>query len=369
MNRKRILIIGHSSNEPRQKWLFESKEFEEFDILMVVPKIWTNKENKEYQNKNLKIKVLPTLFNGQIGRYILIGLGRIINNFNPDLIYYQGEPWSLESVQCAFYAKRKKIPLVLYTFENLEKVYERRDRKYLGLLKLFEYYTLKITKTIIAGNESAKNILLKRGFKNNIVILPISGINDKLFFKKNNFKRENKFKNKKVVLYLGRIVEEKGIDEILESVKSVSEKVRNVLFVFVGSGNLLGHSKKFVNANNLNNFVNFIEEVPYTEVPDLMNSSDLFIYPSRKTPYWEEQFGFSIAEALSCGLPVISTKTGAIEEWFGKYITLIEERDSKNLSINIIKLLNKRTNKYKNEFSLKNVAEKLKNILKNEIKK
>jgi len=64
----------------------------------------------------------------------------------------------------------------------------------------------------------------------------------------------------------------------------------------------------------------------------MMNAADVFVYPSQRAKYWAEQFGFSIPEALSCGLRVITTKSGAIPEFFGKYVHLIEPKNSEQLA-------------------------------------
>ena len=358
-SKKTILVIGHSLNEERQRSLFETRQFKDYNISLAVPKFWNKEENKPYVQGGIQVIPLNGLFLGNFTRYVLLGLKKLIEKIKPNLIYLQAEPWSAMAICCSRLSKKTKIPLIIYSYENLEKVYKRREKKYFGLSKLTEKYVLKHTKGILAGNSDAKKIILKNGFKGKIKVLPISGIDEKKFKKfKYSTKKNFGVEKKKVVLYLGRMIKEKGIEDIFESIPFVLRKLKNVIFLFVGSGDYLEKAKDFAIKNNITHYVKFLKDVDYSEVPKIMNAADLFISPSQKTPYWEEQFGFAIAGALSCGLPVISTKTGAIPEFFGKYSYLVKERDPKELSENIINVIKKDFKKegYEGEYSLDNVA-------------
>jgi len=360
-SKKCILVIGHSLNEERQKSLFETKQFKNYKLYLIVPEKWKNQRNRPKIKNNIQVIPLKTLFEGNFTRYLTLGLNKWIKEIKPDLIYLQAEPWSVMAIYCSMLSKRYKIPLILYSFENLRTVYDRRNKRYFGLLKPLEKFVLRNTKGIIAGNNAAKKIIVENGFNGKIEVLPISGI-DKKSFKKFRYSTKRLFnlENKKVVLYLGRITEEKGIKDILQSIPIVLKKLNNVVFLFVGSGDYLEEANNFVIKNNIVNNVKFLKDVEYQKVPEIMNAADLFVSPSRKTLYWEEQFGFAVAGALSCNLQVISTKTGAIPEFFGKYSHLIEESHPKKLSEKIIKIIKKdlKKKRYDGIYSLNNVAKK-----------
>lgn len=65
---------------------------------------------------------------------------------------------------------------------------------------------------------------------------------------------------------------------------------------------------------NLAEHCTFAGSVPYDDMPDWFRASDVFVLPSIATPEWQEQFGMSLIEAMSCGVPVVSTWSGAIPE-------------------------------------------------------
>src|SRR3990167_1228767 len=50
------------------------------------------------------------------------------------------------------------------------------------------------------------------------------------------------------------------------------------------------------------------------EVREILNCSDVFLYPSIPYGGWEEQFGYSLLEASSMELPLITTESGSISE-------------------------------------------------------
>ena len=354
---KKILVIGHSSAEERQKRLFLNKEFSKIKIFIIVPENWGGNKFVYEHKKNITIIPLKTFNSGKINWYILNGINSWVRKINPDIIYYQGEPWSFMALKCAIISKIKKIPLFVYTFENLQQVYNRRDKKFFYFNRLLEFFVLKNTKGIIAGNKDAKKLIKKRGFKGKIFILPISGISENLF---NNLNKKDKTK----MLFVGRVVKEKGIDEIFDALKDFKGKNKDFVLEIIGDGeDRIYFEKKSMNLGLRNN-VHFIGQKEYSSIPKYMKGTKIFFYPSRRSPFWEEQFGFSIAEALSCGCEIITTKTGAIPEWFGNWVWLVDEKSPKQI-ISCLKKIFKgeKKNTYKGEYSLVAVAKKTREIL------
>ena len=101
-----------------------------------------------------------------------------------------------------------------------------------------------------------------------------------------------------ILLFTGRIVEEKGIGTIIDSLNLLPD---NVHLLLVGEGNYpLPESDR----------IHVIPTVSKEELVNLYNCSDIFCTPSLPTSYWEEQFSRSLLEAMSCELVCIASNVG-----------------------------------------------------------
>ena len=89
----------------------------------------------------------------------------------------------------------------------------------------------------------------------------------------------------------------------------------------------------------MNNIFLFIESYPYHQMHEIYNMADIFVLPSIATRTWKEQFGMVLAEAMACGVPVISTVSGSIDEVVADAGLLVQPNDPTELSAAIINLL------------------------------
>jgi glycosyltransferase involved in cell wall biosynthesis len=114
---------------------------------------------------------------------------------------------------------------------------------------------------------------------------------------------------KKVVLYVGRLTLQKGVDHFLRAARIVIEHEPNTLFVVAGSGDmefqLIRQSAEFGIADNVL-FVGF-QRGP--ELDALYHDADLFVLPSVSEP-----FGLTALEAASFGTPVLLSKQSGVQE-------------------------------------------------------
>lgn len=103
--------------------------------------------------------------------------------------------------------------------------------------------------------------------------------------------------------YVGRLVERKGMRELIEAFKLVVKKKPDVRLILVGEGALREHLERVVRADPLlASKVHLLGYCPYERLPLLYAASDVFVFPTR-----EDAWGMVLNEAMSAGLPVIST--------------------------------------------------------------
>jgi len=121
-----------------------------------------------------------------------------------------------------------------------------------------------------------------------------------------------------VVLFIGRMVWEKGIYDFLHASARICRddmlNEKRIRFLIVGKGPELEGARERAGALGISSSTIFIEEYPYEDMYKLHNISDLFVLPSISTRSWQEQFGMVLIESMACGTPVISTYSGSIPE-------------------------------------------------------
>lgn len=144
------------------------------------------------------------------------------------------------------------------------------------------------------------------------------------YFKENFFNQGDK----KVVLFVGRLVEIKGVTYLIEAMKEVDAKL-----VIVGSGPLEAELKR--QAAPLKSEVMFLGARTHDELKEIYASADVFVAPSVTTKDGgKEGLGLVLLEAMASGLPVIGSNSGGISEIVQNNYNgfLVEERDVKGLS-------------------------------------
>lgn len=116
--------------------------------------------------------------------------------------------------------------------------------------------------------------------------------------------------NENVIIFSGRIDKEKGIKELLIAINKVKTPKIKLLIVgtsFYGMNIKSSFEEEIVNlANAMDNKIIFTGFVPYKDMPKIYNIADIAVLPSM----WEEPAGLTIIEAMSCGVPVITTISG-----------------------------------------------------------
>lgn len=159
-----------------------------------------------------------------------------------------------------------------------------------------------------------------------------------------------KFKIKeddKVVVFVGRLSEEKGIDKLLEAVAKLKTKNIKVLIVgcYIYNRNAIGEYqyRLYKLANTLQDKICFTGYIAQKELPLIYNIANIAVLPSM----WEEPAGLTMVEAMACGTAVITTESGGIPEYVANNAVVLK-RDCnlvKNIAASIDQIMNESENK------------------------
>ncbi len=175
----------------------------------------------------------------------------------------------------------------------------------------------------------------------------LEGINiksSKLFVIPNslNINKNAQFKKRKKVLFVGRIVEEKGVDIYVNAIKKVANKFPEWEFLLIGNSG----SRKKIFKNNfekkmVSKFLNIGQNTKYlgfisnNEVLKIMEESSILVVPS----LWEEPFGLTAIEGIANRMLVIGNNVGGLIDIISNRGILIKKIDEEKLSKKLLELL------------------------------
>jgi glycosyltransferase involved in cell wall biosynthesis len=118
-----------------------------------------------------------------------------------------------------------------------------------------------------------------------------------------------------LVLSIGRLVWEKGHQDLLRALALLRERGRSdVRALIVGVGPEEGRLRGVIRDLGLEGSVELRGWVPYAEIPTIYARASCLVLASMPVRFWEEQFGMVLAEAMAAHVPIIASASGAIPE-------------------------------------------------------
>lgn len=204
-----------------------------------------------------------------------------------------------------------------------------------GIVKLLKINCLKKAKSITVVSEALRKQIINIYPKKNVEVISM-GCDASKFGRE--YRMENYFDqgNRKVILFVGRLVEVKGVTYLIEAMRQVNAKL-----IIVGDGPL--REKLMQQALDLKDRVEFLGAKTHKELPVIYASADIFVAPSVTAKNGDKEgLGLVLLEAMASGLPVIGSNSGGIPELvknnYNGFIT--QERDVQDIADKINYLLN-----------------------------
>ncbi|MCD6415003.1 MAG: glycosyltransferase family 4 protein [Candidatus Diapherotrites archaeon] len=149
------------------------------------------------------------------------------------------------------------------------------------------------------------------------------------------YKQPPQKKKEKMVLFAGRLTNQKGPVFFLRAAKEVleHEKDPNVKFVVCGKGDLLPQLIEEAIHMGLTGKVMFTGYIPDDDLVRLYNMADVYVLPSVSEP-----FGITVLEAMAARTPVIISKTSGVSEVI-KHCFKVDFWDTQEMANKIISIL------------------------------
>ncbi|MBD1372646.1 glycosyltransferase [Hazenella sp. IB182357] len=116
-------------------------------------------------------------------------------------------------------------------------------------------------------------------------------------------------KKNQVILFVGRLVPEKGVDLFIRAAPMILAHHPHAKFVVIGEGSKLDHYKQLSMNLGLMNQIDFLGFVSNQLRDEMYRQADVCVFPSLYEP-----FGIVVLEAMSFGAPVVVSNTGGLKE-------------------------------------------------------
>lgn len=307
----------------------------------------------------------------------LIELYKYFKNQKPDIVYTFTPKAGLLGMMASFLSR---VPVRIHNIVGMPLM-EATGKKFI-LLKFIERLTYFFSTNLFCNSFGLKKFINENLTKKDVKVIAQGSINgvDTEFFKNTKTLDEkelirDKFKIDKkdfVITFVGRIVKDKGINELIEAFVNLSKKYNNLKLLLVGDYE--EHLNPIKNENKIliDSLDSIITVGFQNDIRDFLSITDLFVLPS-----YREGLPNSLIEAGSFGIPLLATNINGCNEIIDDGITgiLVEKKSAKKLEEAIDKLLEDK--ELYNSIKLKvrdRIIEKYEqkyfwNELKNEIKK
>jgi glycosyltransferase involved in cell wall biosynthesis len=297
---RRVLVVSHPAVLEVNQEVYAGLLGYGWDVRVVTPAHWQH----EYARKafpaevhgDLAGRVIPTrvALRGRPQRHVYLArVGRILDSFRPTVVFLEQEPFSLVAAQWLRPLRVRSIPFGIQHDENLERVLpavaRAVRRRVTPAAAFIAARSPRAAELITRDFPDARCPIVPHPIPEWATVLP-SERTDSAF----------------VVGYAGRLVAEKGVDDLIRACANVAD----ARVLLVGNGPERDRLESL--AGELGVRLTIDDSVTHQEMAGAYARMDVLVLPSRTTPTWAEQFGRVLVEAGWCGVPVVGSSSGEI---------------------------------------------------------
>jgi glycosyltransferase involved in cell wall biosynthesis len=285
------------------------------DLLALTPPSWKDERGETRLERaytsGYRLETVPIALNGNFHLHWYPGLAARVREFQPQIIHIDEEPYNLATWQAMRLAGPARAKTLIFTWQNI-----RRD--YPPPFSWGEAWALATVDHLLAGTSSAAHVWRAKGYAGPLTVIPQFGVDPDLFRPPEAPRPARPF----TIGYVGRLVEEKGIHLLIEAAARLGGDWRLRL---VGSGPHLGALESLAERLKVRDRLDHLPWIDSAGMPAQYHHLDVLAIPSLTRLNWKEQFGRVITEAMSSGVPVIGSDSGAIPDVIGQAGVIVPE--------------------------------------------
>jgi glycosyltransferase involved in cell wall biosynthesis len=295
---RRLLVVSHPAVVGVNQEVYRELSRRGWDVTIIVPSRWRS----EYSNAEMTPQALPglegslhptriALYGRPQRHFYLTSCRAVCARSHPDVAFIEAEPYALAAAQWGRTLARARVPFGVQCYENI-------DRPLPMPVRHLRARVLRDAAFVAARSDSAARLARGWGATGEVGFAPpavpswdeVPEASERPF----------------TIGYAGRLIESKGLLDLLEAVRRLDAPVELLL---VGNGELRAQLEGHAIPGST---VRVLDGLAHDQMARGYSQLDVLVLPSHTTATWKEQFGRVIIEALWCGVPVVGSDSGEI---------------------------------------------------------
>ena len=266
------------------------------------------------------------------GLFQIRAILKLLHRYSFDLIHAH---WLIPQGLCATIVRRlvkKPAPPILCTSHGGD-LYGLNGKIMTGLKR----YVLNDAEAVTTVSQAMWDTVRSIGIEmKKVQVIPM-GVDLQNLFIPSEIRKQSKS-----ILFVGRVVEKKGLCFLVEAMQEIIIKHPEAKLRVAGEGPELSNIRNLANSLGVANHIQFLGAVPNVSLPRLYQTSDLVVFPSIVAKGGDrEGFGLVLAEALGCECAVIATDIPATRDIIkdGETALIVQQKDARQIGDKVIRLL------------------------------
>ncbi|MEO6098208.1 MAG: glycosyltransferase [Fibrobacteria bacterium] len=319
---KKIVVVGHPLAAEENRLAF--RDWKRHQVDLILPRLWRARSlGHDYVAPSgtnidlaadlaaarttepaaeLSLHPLDIHLSGRNSLFLWRGLGPLLQRLKPDVIYCWEEPWCLATWQVVRQARSLGVPVVFYTAEN-------RPKRLPWPFRLMLRTSFRYCAACVAPTEEIAARLKAWGYRGRVFTIP-------LWIRPRRALRADVAV--RCLAYVGRLIPLKRVDLLVESLALLP----GFRLRIIGDGPERRRLADRVGELGMQARVEFRGHLDNAMLEDGLEGASLLVLPTAENARQAEQFGKAAVEGVSCGLPVLASRTGNLASLAGIFPTL-----------------------------------------------
>lgn len=198
----------------------------------------------------------------------------------------------------------------------MTKFSEGDESRLTKLLKWQEKMSIKFSHSVVTTNKSFVDRFVHRGCPTEKINTVMNSPQESVFTKVVHKSKMKSNENKLVLMYHGLIVERYGLEDLVNAVKLLKDKIPEIELAIYGDGEYVPVLLKIIDEFKLNDTIKYFGLISLDEIAEIIPECDIGIIPNRLGPFTTINFPTRIFEYLHMKKPVVVPRTQGINDYF-----------------------------------------------------